>query len=119
MQPNAPSNPPRQPYIPPFKQQQSWQPNQQQGWNNDDDALGTILQALDDLKEGSNRLESKLEDLSRRVRRLEDQEEHNKHTHQQEEDKVNVLETEAFLDLKRLWEFYLEKQIMRNQYKVR
>ena len=47
-------NPPRQAYIPPLKQQ-PWQLNQQQGWNNDDDALGTILQALDDLKEGSDR----------------------------------------------------------------
>ena len=63
--------PRRQPYIPQFKQQQQWQPNQQQGWNNDDDALDTILQALDDLKEGSNQLESKLEDLSSRIKRLE------------------------------------------------
>ena len=31
-----------------------------QGWNNDDDALGTILQALDDLKEGSNHLNPSL-----------------------------------------------------------
>jgi len=68
-------NPQRQAYVPPFKQQ--LQPNQQQGWrrNNDDDALGTILKALGEVKEGSNRVESKLEDLSNRVRRLEAKEE--------------------------------------------
>ena len=84
LQPNAPMNPPRQAYIPPFKQQQQPQPNQQPPqpnqqqawrWNNDDDALGTNLKALNDMKEGSNRVESKLEDLSSRVRRLEAKEE--------------------------------------------
>ena len=70
-------NPPRQPYVPPFKQQPQWQPNQQQGWkrNNDDDPYGTILKALGDLKEGHNRIETKFEDLSSRVKRLEAKEE--------------------------------------------
>ena len=77
LQPNAPSNPPRQPYVPPFKQQPQWQPNQPQGWrrNNEDDPYGTILKALGDLKEGQNRLDTKFEDLSSRVKRLEAKEE--------------------------------------------
>ena len=97
----------------------SWCPynsNQEEGFEHinmvnstmHDDALDTILQALDDLKEGNNRLESKLENLSSR-RRLEDQEEHNQHMHQQEEDKYNVLGTKDFLEFKRFWEFHLGK----------
>ena len=77
LQPNAPTQPPRQPYVPPFRQQQQPQYDQQQAMQrtSNDDAYATILKALNDMKEGSTRVESKLEYLSSKVRRLEAKEE--------------------------------------------